>query len=128
MQDTHHPYSLTARYVSAPSEPSESPPWSYPNAIVGIDLVRDMYMSELKKFKPTPVKASDAQGQVQQFSPPKAPVSPEEMNIASELKAYEDQVVEVEGQSTGPESVLEDEDAWFVEEDDEKPQNEVALP
>ena len=77
-------------------------------------------MSELKKYKPTPVKASDALGQVQKFSAPKAPQSPEETNIANELKAYEDQSVDVEGQATEGEASLEDEDAWFVEEEEEE--------
>jgi F-type H+-transporting ATPase subunit h len=88
-----------------------------------------MYMSELRKYKPTPVKASDAQGHVQTFTAPKAPNSPEETDIANELKAYEDQTVEVEGQAAEAGGVVEDEDAWFVEEEEEdKDVNEAALP
>ena len=64
------------------------------------DLVQDLYLRELKAYKPTPVKASDAEGQVQKFSAPQPPQSPEEADIASELSAYETQEVEVEGQST----------------------------
>lgn len=64
------------------------------------DLVQDLYLRELKAFKPTPIKASDSEGQVQTFTAPKAPQSPEEADIASQLSAYESQEVEVEGQST----------------------------
>ena len=63
------------------------------------DLVQDLYLRELKNYKPTPPKASDASGNVHAFSIPKPPPSPEEIEIASDLKAYEAQTVEVEGQT-----------------------------
>ena len=51
---------------------------------------------------------------------PKAPQSPEESDIATDLKAYEDQKVEVEGQAAAGETPT-DED-WFEEEpEDETP-------
>jgi F-type H+-transporting ATPase subunit h len=81
-----------------------------------------MYLRELKAYKVPAVKPSDAEGHVHTFAVPKAPVSPEEADIASELSAYESQVPEVEGQSAEggeaapvedwfDESVLEDEEA-----------------
>ena len=71
------------------------------------------------------MKASDVEGQVQKFNPPRTPASPEEGNIASELKEYEEQQVEVEGRTTGEgeEGVVADEDDWLEEEDDD---DEVA--
>lgn len=79
-----------------------------------------MYLKELKAYKSPPVKASDAQGHVQTFAIPKAPSSPEESDIASDLKAYEDQVPEVEGQAAAGESAAVEQD-WFEEpEDDEE--------
>ena len=84
-----------------------------------VDLVQDLYLRELKSYKPTPTKASDSEGHVQKFSPPKAPKSPDEVDIASELKAYENQQVEVEGQAAaGEASVTQDED-WFEEEEED---------
>ena len=81
------------------------------------DIVQELYIRELKAFKPTPVKSSDAEGHVQKFNPPKAPKSPQEDNLANDLKAYEDQQVEVEGQAaSGTESMPEED--WFEEEDD----------
>ncbi|KAG9968608.1 hypothetical protein KCU78_g24180, partial [Aureobasidium melanogenum] len=65
--------------------------------------------------------ASDSEGQVQKFSLPQAPASPEEADIASQLSAYESQEVEVEGQSTEAGGApVED---WFDESElaDEEP-------
>ena len=84
------------------------------------DLVQDMYLKELKAYKAPPVKAGDAKGHVQEFSIPKPPPSPEEADIASELKAYESQVPEVEGQAAEGGAAAVEED-WFVEpEEDEE--------
>lgn len=44
------------------------------------------------------VKASDAEGQVQTFTLPQTPKSPEEADLASNLKEYESMAVEIEGQ------------------------------
>ncbi|MCJ1335203.1 hypothetical protein MMC09_000471 [Bachmanniomyces sp. S44760] len=92
-----------------------------PTAARKADQVQDLYIRELRNFKPTPVKPSDAEGHVLKFSPPKPPQSPEEANIANELKAYEDQSVEVEGQAASGGEGLPEED-WFV--DDEEPEEE----
>ncbi len=81
------------------------------------DLVQDLYLKELKSYKPPPVKSSDSEGHVQKFSPPKAPQSPEEGDIANDLKAYESQQVEVEGQAPGGEASATEED-WFEEEEE----------
>ena len=83
------------------------------------DLVQDLYLRELKSYKPTPVKPSDSEGHVQKFSPPKAPKSPDEGDIARELKAYEGQQVEVEGQTASGVAAVEEED-WFEEEEEEE--------
>ncbi len=84
--------------------------------VLPVDLVQDMYLKELKNYKPAPVKASDAEGHVQKFQIPKPPRSPEESNLASDLKAYENQQVEVEGQSgdAGSSPAAPD---WFEEDD-----------
>lgn len=76
------------------------------------DLVQDLYLKELKAYKPTPTKASDAEGQVQTFSAPKAPQPPEEGDIARDLKVYEEQEVEVEGQAVEGQTV-DAEQEWF---------------
>ncbi|KAF2147762.1 hypothetical protein K461DRAFT_288831 [Myriangium duriaei CBS 260.36] len=86
-----------------------------PTAVRQADLVQDMYLRELKNYKPAAVKASDSEGQVQKFRLPTAPQSPEEADIANELKAYEQQQVELEGQSGEPGSAPVEED-WFEEE------------
>jgi F-type H+-transporting ATPase subunit h len=72
-----------------------------------------MYLKEIKSYKLPAVKPSDSEGHVQKFSPPKAPKSPEESDIANDLKAYENQTVDVEGQASGGEATAVEED-WFV--------------
>lgn len=69
-----------------------------------------MYLKNLKEYKVPAAKASDAEGHVQKFNPPAAPKSPEESNLASEMKAYEDSAVEVEGQAATGETAEPEED------------------
>jgi F-type H+-transporting ATPase subunit h len=83
------------------------------------DLVQDLYLKELKAYKAPAIKAGDADAHVQKFAPPKAPQSPEETDIANELKAYEAQAVEVEGQAEAG-SLVEKEMDWFEEEPEEE--------
>ena len=79
--------------------------------------MQELYLRELKNYKVPQVKASDAEGSVQKFSIPPTPTSPEESDIASELKSYETQTVEVEGAAGEDGTVLPEED-WFEEEDE----------
>ncbi|KAL8763751.1 MAG: hypothetical protein Q9184_000543 [Pyrenodesmia sp. 2 TL-2023] len=82
------------------------------------DLVQDLYLKELRNYKAPALKASDAESHVQKFSAPKAPLSPDEGDIAQDLKDYENQQVELEGQSaTGNAGAHEE--SWFEEEDDD---------
>lgn len=77
-----------------------------------------MYLREIKNYKPTPVKAGDEKGHVQEFKLPKPPQSPEEADLQNDLKSYEEQVPEVEGQQSGEGSAAEED--WFVEEEEEE--------
>jgi F-type H+-transporting ATPase subunit h len=85
------------------------------------DFVQELYLKELKAYKPAPIKESDSVGQVAVFNLPKTPKSPEEADLASSLKEYESMAVEVEGQEGAAGQavpVLED---WLVEEEEEEP-------
>ncbi|KAK8117104.1 uncharacterized protein PG998_005385 [Apiospora kogelbergensis] len=85
------------------------------------DFVQELYLKELKAYKPTPVKDSDAVGQVATFSAPKTPKSPEEADLASNLKDYENMAVEVEGQeAVAPGSAAPVAEDWLVEEEEEE--------
>ncbi|EME88754.1 uncharacterized protein MYCFIDRAFT_58041 [Pseudocercospora fijiensis CIRAD86] len=89
-----------------------------PTAVRQADLVQDMYLKELKAYKPAPLKANDSEGQVQKFTVPKPPPSPEEADLQNDLQAYEQQTPEVAGQASAGESApVQD---WFVEEDEEE--------
>lgn len=108
-------------YSNLCSTAAGSTPFPYPiaNPPPSADPVQDLYLRELKAYKPTPLKANDADEHVQKFSAPAAPKSPEEANLASELSAYESQEVEVEGQAAAGEAAPVEE-SWF-EEDEEAP-------
>lgn len=81
--------------------------------------MQDLYLKELKSYKPVPIKASDSEGHVQKFTAPKTPKSPEETDIANELKAYESSTVELEGQASEGSPVATEQD-WFEEEPEEE--------
>lgn len=81
------------------------------------DLVQELYLRELKNYKVPQVKPSDAEGSVQTFKIPQTPKSPEEADIASELKSYETQAVEVEG-AVGEDGAALPEEDWFEEEEE----------
>lgn len=68
------------------------------------DFVQDLYLKELKAYKTPEVQASDAEGQVQTFTVPKTPASPEETDLASNLQEYENMAVEIEGQDAAAQS------------------------
>lgn len=84
------------------------------------DPVQDLYLRELRAYKPKPTKAGDAEAHVQKFSAPKPPPSPEEASIADELKSYESQQVEVEGQAAAGEAAPQEE-SWFEEDEEDAP-------
>ncbi|KAK3167343.1 hypothetical protein OEA41_010470 [Lepraria neglecta] len=90
-----------------------------PTAALRADIVQDLYIKELKAYKTPSVKPSDSEGHVQKFSPPNAPKSPEEGDIANDLKAYEQQQPEVEGQASGGEATAVEED-WFEDDVEEE--------
>lgn len=62
------------------------------------DFVQELYLKELKAYKIPTVKDTDSVGQVQTFVSPKTPTSPEESDLANNLKEYESMAVEIEGQ------------------------------
>ncbi|TVY52560.1 ATP synthase subunit H, mitochondrial [Lachnellula cervina] len=84
------------------------------------DLIQDLYVRELKAYKVPVVKATDAEGSVQKFTAPAAPKSPEEADIANELKSYTASAVEIEGQAEGGAAASQEFD-WFEEEPEEEP-------
>ncbi|KAI4242758.1 MAG: hypothetical protein L6R40_003822 [Gallowayella cf. fulva] len=93
--------------------------FSTPNSKLRGDLVQDLYLRELRAYKPPPLKSSDSEGHVQKFTAPKAPQSPEEGDMAQDLQAYENQQVELEGQAAPGESGAPEEN-WFEEEEDDE--------
>ncbi|PKY08155.1 hypothetical protein P168DRAFT_286307 [Aspergillus campestris IBT 28561] len=87
------------------------------SAVRQADPVQELYLRELRAYKPTPIKAGDADAHVQKFQLPAAPQSPEEADLANQLKSYETQEVEVEGQAAAGEAAPVEE-SWFEEEEE----------
>ncbi|ONH67362.1 ATP synthase subunit H, mitochondrial [Cyberlindnera fabianii] len=82
-------------------------------------IIQDLYIKELKAFKPTPISAKDAEGATRPWKKPVAPAAPGlEVDAASELASYESADVEVAAPSknTAGEQVSEE---WFVLEEPE---------
>lgn len=71
---------------------------------IAADIIQDLYLKELRGYRPQAVKATDAEGHVQKFNVPKAPKSPEETGIANQMQEYETSAVEIEGQASAGET------------------------
>lgn len=80
----------------------------------GIDIVTDMYLKNLKEFKPTPAKASDSEGQVKTWSAPAPPQAPESAaNVDSELSQYASSEVESSASGEASQATADSEGDWF---------------
>ncbi|KAL8738267.1 MAG: hypothetical protein Q9181_000902 [Wetmoreana brouardii] len=99
--------------------------FSTPSSRLRGDLIQDLYLKEIRAYKPPPLRPSDSEGHVQKFSAPKAPQSPDEGDIARDLKAYEDQQVELEGQAASGDAGAVEE-SWFEEDDDDDDEEQAA--
>ncbi|KAI4100812.1 MAG: hypothetical protein LQ345_007433 [Seirophora villosa] len=99
--------------------------FSTPNSRLRVDLVQDLYLREIRSYKAPSLKASDAEGHVQKFSVPKAPRSPDEGDIAQDLKDYENQQVDLEGLADPDGEPHKDywteAEAWLEDDDDAPP-------
>ncbi|KAF5347297.1 hypothetical protein D9756_009890 [Leucocoprinus leucothites] len=91
------------------------------------DLVQDIYLREIKSYKPTPVAKDAHVGVVKQFSLPPSPQAPTvPADLASELAAYDSAEPTVASVSTSSASSEEngggaDEFLTFLEADVPKP-------
>lgn len=83
------------------------------------DFVQEIYLKELKAYKPTPIKESDSVGNVQTFSTPATPKSPEESDLASSLQEYESLAVDIEGQDSSATAQTPVAPDWLEAEEDE---------
>ncbi|CAY69078.1 Hypothetical protein PAS_chr2-1_0451 [Komagataella phaffii GS115] len=78
------------------------------------DLISDLYVKELKGFKPTPLSAADAEGATKPWAKPASPKVPSlEGETAEALQQYETSDVETV-QAASSESASEVTEDWFV--------------
>jgi F-type H+-transporting ATPase subunit h len=84
--------------------------------VVRRNLIQDLYIKELKAFKPTPLSAKDAESATRPWKQPVAPAVPTGEVDATQLNEYEAAEVEVASGSAAAEEVSEE---WFVLEEPE---------
>lgn len=82
------------------------------------NLVSDLYIQNIKEFKPTPLSAKDLAAAVKSFQLPSKPVVPETEVAPEAISAYEASEVETEAvsSSAAPEATED----WFVFEEAEE--------
>lgn len=83
------------------------------------NLVSDLYIQQIKAFKPTPLSNKDAESSIKSFQLPNKPSVPESEISADALSQYESS--DVETAATEPSSAAEPaaEEDWFVFEEEE---------
>ena len=83
------------------------------SAVTRADLVRDLYLRELKNYKAPATSPNDHQGHVKQWTVP-TPATPPAVEVdEGEVGAYEAQQVEIEGGAAAADAG----DDWFEEKD-----------
>ncbi|KAG0246172.1 hypothetical protein BGX31_004137 [Mortierella sp. GBA43] len=91
-----------------------------PSTPVMQDILKDLYVKELKGYKPAPdAKGADASSQVKEFKAPVAPQAPT-VDAAADLAAWETANAEIVD-AVSEESVEEDE----IEEEEEEEEEEA---
>ncbi|KAF5092521.1 hypothetical protein D0Z00_004545 [Geotrichum galactomycetum] len=87
-------------------------------AVRRADLIQDLYVKEVKAFKPAAISAADAASSVKSWAAPAAPAAPAvEGDVAAELAEYEAQAVEVESAKPVDASANAEVEDWFVIEE-----------
>lgn len=81
-------------------------------------MISDLYIQQIKAFKPTPLSPSDIESAVQKFQLPAKPSIPDTEISADSLGQYEAADVETAPKETSGEAVPVEED-WFVFEEAE---------
>ncbi|KAK6538764.1 hypothetical protein TWF694_010334 [Orbilia ellipsospora] len=87
------------------------------------DIVQDLYLRELKSYKPAPAKPNDHEGQVRNWATPATAKVPDlgDATLSADISAYQSQIVETESgvpdastdASAAPQKNPDD---WFDEE------------
>ncbi|ODV65461.1 hypothetical protein HYPBUDRAFT_113925 [Hyphopichia burtonii NRRL Y-1933] len=83
------------------------------------NLISDLYVSQIKQFKPTPISTEQQEASVKAFHLPQKPSLPSEEVSADGLASYESAEVETESAAPVEGSAPVEED-WFVFEEPEE--------
>lgn len=81
------------------------------------NLIGELYIQQIKQFKPTPVPANASEG-IKEFKLPAKPAAPSDEVSSDAVAAYESAPVETESAPSGSAPAAEED--WFVFEDEEE--------
>lgn len=84
------------------------------------NLVSDLYVSNIKQFKPVPINQKEIETAVKSFKLPQAPSLPTEEISTASLGEYEAAEVETESTPTATSATTQSNDDWFVFEEAEE--------
>ncbi|CAO3572334.1 unnamed protein product [Mortierella alpina] len=105
---------LTRAAVARPASYMAVRSFTAPSAPLMQDILKDLYIKELKNYKPAPdAKGVDTSAQVKDFKPPTPPVAPV-IDAAADLAAWEQANAEVLEEAT--ESAVEEDEEEEAEE------------
>ncbi|KAG0271632.1 hypothetical protein BGZ95_000521 [Linnemannia exigua] len=107
---------LTRVAVARPASYMAARSFTAPSAPLMQDILKDLYIKELKGYKPAPeAKGADASSQVKEFKTPAAPAAPA-IDAAADLSAWEAANVEI---ADAVSEAADDEEEEEVEEEEE---------
>ncbi|KAG0379977.1 hypothetical protein BGX24_010775 [Mortierella sp. AD032] len=107
---------LTRVAVARPASYMAARSFTAPTAPLMQDILKDLYIKELKGYKPAPeAKGADITSQVKEFKAPVAPATPA-VDAAADLSAWEAANVEIVDAVS---EVADDDEEEEVEEEEE---------
>ncbi|KAF9156668.1 hypothetical protein BG015_002872 [Linnemannia schmuckeri] len=107
---------LTRVAITRPASYMAARSFTAPSAPLMQDILKDLYIKELKGYKPAPeAKGVDASSQVKEFKVPAAPAAPA-VDAAADLSAWEAANVEIADAVT--EDAVEEEEEEVEEEEE----------
>lgn len=77
-------------------------------------MISDLYVKELKAFKPTPLSAADAEGSTKKWAAPISPKTPEVEGSTEELASYDSAEVFTQSETVSEDGAPAVEEDWFV--------------
>lgn len=84
------------------------------------NLISDLYVSNIRQFKPVPINQKEIESAVQSFKLPQAPSLPTDEISTASLGEYEASEVETESTPAASATTTQSNEDWFVFEEAEE--------